>query len=223
MKRLSTFLLALVLVFSLVACGKTNTTDKDSKKETKTETKSEADKKAEKEKRKAEKKIVTFAINEDTVILQAEGVEPKIYKNSEKGLMPGHKYEFKADPKTLEGKDKLDIKPVNLSGKAVGFSVSPKILEEVKKLMDVKFVDTRDAAKFAEKNIEGSINLTKDQVAKWFEKGAEKPVIEGITKDTVIAVVGEDPAANAKVAEAIYKVFKVNRTLNAGKVEDYLK
>ncbi len=233
MKRINTLLLATVLVFSLVACGKNTDENKETITETSTETNVEtntettgetaAESNAENE--QAEKEIMALALNTDTVIASYEGVDAKVYKSKNSGLLQGHKYEFNLDPSTIEEGDVpvMDVNLGGVSGKEIGFPISKDVYSQLNGVVDYKVVDTRDAEKFAAENIENSINITDETTEAWRAEGAEKPELDGINKDTVIVIVGDDEMANKVVAKALYDLYRVNITLDAGNYDDLVK
>ena len=146
MKKIISSILALVMVFSLVACGTTT------KKETMKETKQEVKKEETKAENTDEKKYISVAIDDKHAIATNDNKTFEIYELSSKyhpTLSMGNKYEFSIDPAKIKG-DKLTFdKELQMLGIKVGFPLSvqgyQKLTEKVK---NVKIVDSRDAKSF---------------------------------------------------------------------------
>lgn len=238
MKKLISLLMALVLVFSLVACSTNNTETKveteeetniESNSETNSETnsESEAETEAETKEENKEVEVTALVLKDNTVLVSGEGLEQQIVKleaGNQETLVQGHKYSYSQE--NPEIKDPLVVEKIEMAEKLVGTQIETKLINELlEKVEGVKIVDTRPEADFAQDNIEGSINLPADNLKELIEKSRSEEGLEalkGINKEDVVLVLGADPDSNNLVAsELLYKVGRVNVTLNGGAYADY--
>ncbi|WP_103981348.1 rhodanese-like domain-containing protein [Helcococcus massiliensis] len=224
MKRILTLLLALVLVFSLVACS---TSNKETQTETKAESKNETQ--AEGETKSENLEVTAIAVKGDTVYATAEGAEAKIATlkaGNQTEYRQGHKYSF-----VLEGakeiSDPIEVAEATMEGRKQALPLDTKLVADLlAKVPEAKIVDSRTAEEVAASGIENAINvpfaeyekLQEDQegLAKWAETFADK-----FTNEDVIVVLGSDPAQNQEIALFLYKALNVPVQFNAGLVSDY--
>ena len=222
MKRIFTLLLALVLVFSLVACSTSN-------KETQTETKAESKNETQAEKKSEDLEVTAFAVKGDTVYATAEGAQAKfltLKAGNQTEFRQGHKYTF-----VLEGakeiSDPIEVAEATMEGRKQALPLDTKLVADLlAKVPEAKIVDTRTAEEVAASGIENAINvpfaeyekLQEDQegLAKWAETFSDK-----FTNEDVIVVLGSDPAQNQEIALFLYKALNVPVQFNAGLVSDY--
>lgn len=222
MKRILTLLLALVLVFSLVACSTSN-------KETKNETKAESKNETQAEKKSDNLEVTAFAVKGDTVYATAEGAEAKIATlkaGNQTEYRQGHKYSF-----VLEGakeiSDPIEVAEATMEGRKQALPLDTKLVADLlAKVPEAKIVDTRTADEAAASPIENAINvafaeyekLQEDQkgLAKWVESFSDK-----FTQEDVIIVLGSDPAQNDQIALFLYEALNVPVQFNAGLASDY--
>ena len=222
MKRLFTLLLALVLVFSLVACSTPN-------KETQTETKAESKNETQAEKKSEDLEVTAFTVKGDTVYATAEGAQAKfatLKAGNQTEYRQGHKYTF-----VLEGAkeipDIIEVEEATMEGRKQALPLDTKLVADLlEKVPEAKVVDTRTADEVAESGIENAINVPfaeyeklqedQDGLAKWIESFADK-----FTEEDVVAVLGSDPAQNQEIAVFLYKALNVPVQFNAGLVSDY--
>ena len=222
MKRLFTLLLALVLVFSLVACSTSN-------KETQDETKAESKNETQAEKKSEDLEVTAFAVKGDTVYATAEGAQAKfatLKAGNQTEYRQGHKYTF-----VLEGAkeipDIIEVEEATMEGRKQALPLDTKLVADLlEKVPEAKVVDTRTADEVAESGIENAINVPfteyeklqedQDGLAKWIESFADK-----FTEEDVVAVLGSDPAQNQEIAVFLYKALNVPVQFNAGLVSDY--
>ncbi|MFM1525614.1 MULTISPECIES: rhodanese-like domain-containing protein [Helcococcus] len=225
MKKIISSILALVLVFSLVACGSTT------KKETMKETAKETIQEETKAENPAEKKYISVAIDDKHAIATNDNKTFEIYELSSKyhpTLSMGNKYEFKIDPAKIQG-DKLTFdKDLEMLGIKVGFPLSAqgyqKLMEKVK---NVKVVDTRDAKSFGEKTVEGAVNINGAEALKAVKsrkiKDFKNDSLKDFTSKDIVVVFGNSPEENAAVAEILFNVSHVMVTFNGGDIKEVLK
>ena len=222
MKRLFTLLLALVLVFSLVACSTSN-------KETQTETKAESKNETQAEKKSEDLEVTAFAVKGDTLYATDEGGQAKfitLKAGNQTEFRQGHKYTF-----VLEGveeiPDIIEVEEATMEGRKQALPLDTKLVADLlEKVPEAKIVDSRTAEEAAESGIENAINVPfaeyeklqedQDGLAKWAETFADK-----FTEEDVVAVLGSDPAQNQGIAVFLYKAFNVPVQFNAGLVSDY--
>lgn len=234
MKKLISLLMALVLVFSLVACSTNNTetkveTEEETNIESDSETNSEsgAETEAETKEENKEVEVTALVLKDNTVLVSGEGLEQQIVKleaGNQETLVQGHKYSYSQE--NPEIKDPLVVEKIEMAEKLVGTQIETKLINELlEKVEGVKIVDTRPEADFAQDNIEGSINLPADNLKELIEKSRSEEGLEalkGINKEDVVLVLGADADSNNLVAsELLYKVGRVNVTLNGGAYADY--
>ncbi|MFM1539648.1 LptM family lipoprotein [Helcococcus bovis] len=225
MKKIISSILALVLVFSLVACGSTT------KKETMKETSKETIQEETKAENPAEKKYISVAIDDKHAIATNDNKTFEIYELSSKyhpALSMGNKYEFKIDPAKIQG-DKLTFdKDLEMLGIKVGFPLSAqgyqKLMEKVK---NVKVVDTRDAKSFGEKTVDGAVNINGAEALKAVKsrkiKDFKNDSLKDFTSKDIVVVFGNSPEENAAVAEILFNVSHVMVTFNGGDIKEVLK
>lgn len=237
MKKLLSLLLALVLVFSLVACSTNNETTKETNEETMLETNDEtiaettdetmAETMEETMAEDTSVEVTTIALKGNTVLVSGEGLEQQIVTleaGNQTSLAPGHKYVYSQENPEIT--DPLVVENVDMLGKAIGTSIDTNLINTLlEKVEGVKIVDTRSEAEFAEGSIEGAINLPADKLEELIEKaGSEEGLdsLKEISKDDVVLLLGTDAASNANVAsELLYKIGRVSVTLNGGAYADY--
>lgn len=237
MKKLLSLLLALVLVFSLVACSTNNETTKQTNEETMLETNDEtmaettdetmAETMEETMAEDTSVEVTTIALKGNTVLVSGEGLEQRIVTleaGNQTSLVPGHKYVYSQENPEIT--DPLVVENVDMLGKAIGTSIDTNLINTLlEKVEGVKIVDTRSEAEFAEGSIEGAINLPADKLEELIEKaGSEEGLdsLKEISKDDVVLLLGTDAASNANVAgELLYKIGRVSVTLNGGAYADY--
>lgn len=225
MKRIFTLLLALVLVFSLVACSTSN-------KETQDETKAESKNETQAEKKSEDLEVTAFAVKGDTVYATAEGAQAKfitLKAGNQTEFRQGHKYTF-----VLEGvkeiPDIIEVEEATMEGRKQALPLDTKLVADLlEKVPEAKIVDSRPAEEAAESGIENAINVpfaeyeklqedeeNKEELNKWVETFADK-----FTEEDVVVVLGSDPAQNQEIAVFLYKAFNVPVQFNAGLVSDY--
>lgn len=241
MKKILSLLLALVLVFSLVACSTNNQTTKETNEETMLETTDESkaestdeskaetpdESKAETIAEDASVEVTAIALKGNTVLVKGEGLEEKIVTleaGNQTSLVPGHKYVY--TQKNPEITDPLVVENVDMLGKSIGTSVDTKLINTLlEKVEGVKIVDTRSEAEFAEGSVEGAINIPADKLEELIKKAGSEEGLEAlkaINKDDVVLLLGTDQDSNANVAsELLYKIGRVSVTLNGGAYADY--
>lgn len=225
MKKIISSILALVLVFSLVACGSTT------KKETMKETAKETIQEETKAENPAEKKYTSVAIDDKHAIATNDNKTFEVYELSSKyhpTLSMGNKYEFSIDPAKIKG-DKLTFdKELQMLGIKVGFPLSmqgyQKLIEKVK---NVKIVDSRDAKSFGEKTIEGAVNINGAEALKAVKsrkiKDFKNDSLKDFTSKDIVVVFGNSPEENAAVAEILFNVSHVMVTFDGGDIKGMLK
>lgn len=246
MKKLLTLLLALVLVFSLVACGnKANETTAETTVETTVETTIEsstetagetttetsvettAETKAETE---AEKEVtfLSLALNDSQVVAN-NGENQGLFKleaKNESSLKQGFKYEFNFDPSNLaEGGEVQTISVENASilGKQVGFPVNSNVAEKIlKEVENVVVLDTRSKEDFAKGHVKDALNVPAEVAEQLGAEGVtlESLGLEKITKESVVLIFG-DSAANKALAQKFYGLLSNNVLLDAGSLEEF--
>ena len=225
MKKIISSILALVMVFSLVACGTTT------KKETMKETKQEVKKEETKAENTDEKKYISVAIDDKHAIATNDNKTFEIYELSSKyhpTLSMGNKYEFSIDPAKIKG-DKLTFdKELQMLGIKVGFPLSvqgyQKLTEKVK---NVKIVDSRDAKSFGEKTVEGAVNINGAEALKAVKsrkiKDFKNDSLKDFTSKDIVVIFGNSPEENAAVAEILFNVSHVMVTFDGGDIKEVLK
>lgn len=237
MKKLLSLLLALVLVFSIVACSTNNETTKETNEETMLETNDEtmaettdetmAETMEETMAEDTSVEVTTIALKGNTVLVSGEGLEQQIVTleaGNQTSLVPGHKYVYSQENPEIT--DPLVVENVDMLGKAIGTSVDTNLINTLlEKVEGVKIVDTRSEAEFAEGSVEGAINLPADKLEELIEKAGSEEGLEAlkaIGKDDVVVLLGKDQDLNADVAsELLYKIGRVSVTLNGGAYADY--
>lgn len=228
MKKLLSFLMALVLVFSLVACGTTKETTestKESEKETTKDTKVESEKETETEtEAETAEKVYNSLVVKDNIVIAFEETEGKqdLYKLTAADnttLEQGHKYNFNLDPSTIKTGDlpEISVEKSEMLGKSIGFEIQPELIEKLMKNVEgVKVVDVRSAEDFAKGTKDGAVNIPASEFedeAK-FDANVEK-YIKGFAREDVVLVYGA-PEDVAVVAELIYKAGHTAVVLNSG-------
>lgn len=237
MKKLLSLLLALVLVFSLVACSTNNETTKETNEETMLETNDEtmpettdetmAETMEETMAEDTSVEVTTIALKGNTVLVSGEGLEQQIVTleaGNQTSLVPGHKYVYSQENPEIT--DPLVVENVDMLGKAIGTPIDTNLINTLlEKVEGVKIVDTRSEAEFAEGSVEGAINLPADKLEELIEKAGSEEGLEAlkaIGKDDVVVLLGKDQDLNADVAsELLYKIGRVSVTLNGGAYADY--
>lgn len=237
MKKLLSLLLALVLVFSLVACSTNNETTKETNEETMLETNDEtiaettdetmAETMEETMAEDTSVEVTTIALKGNTVLVSGEGLEQQIVTleaGNQTSLAPGHKYVYSQENPEIT--DPLVVENVDMLGKAIGTPIDTNLINTLlEKVEGVKIVDTRSEAEFAEGSVEGAINLPADKLEELIEKAGSEEGLEAlkaIGKDDVVVLLGKDQDLNADVAsELLYKIGRVSVTLNGGAYADY--
>ena len=223
MKRILTLLLALVLVFSLVACSTGN-------KETKSETKKETAKETQAEKKSDNLEVTAIAVKGDLVYAMAKDVEGKfatLKAANQKEYRQGHKYTF-----VLEGAkeltDPIEVAEATMEGKKQAIPLDTKLVADLlAKVPETKIVDTRTADEAAASAIENAINVPFAEYEKLKEdpKGLKNWVstfADKFTQEDVVIALGSDPAQNQEIAVLLYKALNVPVQFNAGLASDYL-
>lgn len=237
MKKLLSLLLALVLVFSLVACSTNNETTKETNEETMLETNDEtmpettdetmAETMEETMAEDTSVEVTIIALKGNTVLVSGEGLEQQIVTleaGNQTSLVPGHKYVYSQENPEIT--DPLVVENVDMLGKAIGTPIDTNLINTLlEKVEGVKIVDTRSEAEFAEGSVEGAINLPADKLEELIEKAGSEEGLEAlkaIGKDDVVVLLGKDQDLNADVAsELLYKIGRVSVTLNGGAYVDY--
>lgn len=237
MKKLLSLLLALVLVFSLVACSTNNETTKETNEETMLETNDEtiaettdetmAETMEETMAEDTSVEVTIIALKGNTVLVSGEGLEQQIVTleaGNQTSLVPGHKYVYSQENPEIT--DPLVVENVDMLGKAIGTPIDTNLINTLlEKVEGVKIVDTRSEAEFAEGSVEGAINLPADKLEELIEKAGSEEGLEAlkaIGKDDVVVLLGKDQDLNADVAsELLYKIGRVSVTLNGGAYADY--
>lgn len=239
MKKILTFLMAAVLVFSLVACG---TNNKETTVETKVETTAEttvettvetegetiAETTVETEAESTVKVFTALAVKDNVVVASYEGGEQAVYTLDAKDnptLIQGHKYTFDLDPASIKD-GVISVETSQMLGKSVGFALNPELVEALKsKVEGIKVVDTRKAEEFEASHAEGAVNVP---AARYLEYVAAKDA-ESVgkfkteflsdfnDKDVVLVYGTQDEAL--EIATLIYKTSKTPVLLYAGEVK----
>lgn len=242
MKKLLTLLLALVLVFSLVACGnKANETTVETTAEPTVETTTESSTETAGEtttetsvvttaETEAEKEVtfLSLALNDNQVVAN-NGENQGLFKleaKNESPLKQGFKYEFNFDPSNLaEGGEVQTISVENASilGKQVGFPVNSNVAEKIlKEVENVVVLDTRSKEDFAKGHVKDALNVPAEVAEQLGAEGftLESLGLEKITKESVVLIFG-DSAANKALAQKFYRLLSNNVLLDAGSLEEF--
>lgn len=235
MKKILSILMALVLVFSLVACGTTKETGKEtteSTKESTEETKAESEKETQAEsveetQAETAEKVYNSLVIKDNIVIAFEETEGKqdlytLKATDNESLEQGHKYNFNLDPSTIKAGDlpEISVEKSEMLGKSIGFEIQPELIEKLMNNVEgVKVVDVRSAEDFAKGTKDGAVNIPASEFedeAK-FDANVEK-YIKGFAREDVVLVYGA-PEDVAVVAELIYKAGHTAVVLNAGEIK----
>lgn len=241
MKKLLTSLLALVLVFSLVACS-TNTTETteetttETTEETTTETTEETTEETEEETEEettaeaTTTDVTLIALKGNNVLASAEGAQQALTTAEIANfadLRQGHAFTYTAEG-TPEFSQPLSVESASMLGKKIGTSLDTTLVDSVLSTIEgVKVVDTRTEEEFAAGHLANAINISAAEVAAMSEGEPAAyeeflaPIIEQFTQEDVVVLLGSDPAQNGAVANVLYSKAGVPVTLNAGLVSDY--
>ncbi|WP_282926065.1 rhodanese-like domain-containing protein [Helcococcus kunzii] len=237
MKKLLSLLMAIVLVFSLVACGSNKESEKESNaestkesmEESSQETMQESVEETETEAETAEKVYNSLVVKDNIVIASQEddGKQDLYVLKAEDNdpLEQGHKYDFKVDPATIKGGDlpEISVKTSEMLGKSIGYEVQPEVVEKIMKNVEgIKIVDARSAEDFGKGTKEGAVNIPAGEFAAdldeaKFNANVEK-YIKGFEHEDVVLVYGAAQDV-AVVADLIYKTGNTAVVLNAGEIK----
>lgn len=209
-----TLLVALLLTF-LVGCSQAEQKVEEVKETVSTEVEKATETNT--EEAPAELEFVGLALNKNTVIATAEGVEQVVTLEAKDNpeLMQGHKYEFVFNPANIAD-GKISVETATMSGKKIPFTVSPEVALKALEAVENKLVvDIRSAEEFAKGSLEGAINLPEADLEKSLEgKTVADFNIQG--RDTVLLVIGGAESDTATAAQTLYTVFNTNVVLEAG-------
>lgn len=250
MKKILSTLLAVILIFTLVACGDNKKTNKDkgnTKSETILESKGEQKDNKKKDETKQEKKddksttgeldYMSIAITSNLVVAN-QGDKQDLYAlkaKNEPTLSEGFKYEFKFNPTNLKYADPsekdpddlklIEVEKAEILGKEIGYTITGEVAKKVIDKLDSNnkaiVLDTRSKEEYAKGHIDDAINVPEDIIKK-ISKDAnlESLGLGKVNRKSIVIVIG-DQAKNKELAKKLYDLLGVNVILDAGSMKDY--